>query len=96
MQQVTKIHIAKKFTSDTVCNTVHYLRPIVCRVYVDAEWTLSKRCVYNPYDRIRNFSNICIGNSSTCETPAGFLRPVSRWGRMHTRELDRYRRVFRH
>jgi len=54
MKEVAKTHIAKKFRSNSVGNTVHYLRSVICRIDVEAEWTLSKRCVNNPNDRIRN------------------------------------------
>jgi hypothetical protein len=51
--------------------------PPICRIDVDAEGTLSKRHVHDLYDRIRRFSNVCVGNRCACEPLHNFLAELS-------------------
>ena len=73
VQQISKTHIPKKFSPNAVGDAVYHLCSVICRIDVNTERTLSKRCVHNPYDGIRDFGDVCIGNRSLCEAPHNFL-----------------------
>jgi hypothetical protein len=44
MQQINKTQIAKKLSPNAVGDSVYNLCPVSCRIDVDAERALSKRC----------------------------------------------------
>lgn len=73
MQQITQIHIAKKFGPHAVGNTIDHFRSVVRWINMHAQRALTKGRIHNLDDGIRNFTDICVGNSGACETLHDFL-----------------------
>src|SRR6516164_9620102 len=55
VQQISKTHIPKKFSPNSIGNAVYHLCSITRRIDVNAERTLPKRCVNDLYDGVRHF-----------------------------------------